>query len=163
MNRKTAKSPINHLAPEGTKWCPRCEKFVDKTEFAGKKKLASYCSPCSKAWQKSNRGKNPERYVQQKFAQRLRRYNLTPDQYEELLARQGGGCAICKSEVNNMEMYRLHVDHDHTCCAGKESCGKCIRGILCANCNHGLGHFKDDLALLQAAIDYLSTITAPVT
>jgi hypothetical protein len=48
------------------------------------------------------------------------------------------------------------VDHDHSCCPGRKACGKCIRGLLCANCNQGLGKFKDDPKLLRNAIDYLA-------
>lgn len=63
----------------------------------------------------------------------------------EMLAAQGGTCAICGKEC---DIHRnLAVDHDHE--SGK------VRGLLCQNCNVGLGHFKDNPALLQQAIDYL--------
>jgi len=52
-------------------------------------------------------------------------------------------CNICGTAEN------LCVDHDHT--TNK------VRGYLCYNCNFGIGLFKDDLQLLQAAINYLST------
>lgn len=82
---------------------------------------------------------NPERH---KFLQRrshLRRmYGLTPEQYDALLVAQGGVCAICEAASDE----RLHVDHDHACCPGKASCGKCIRGLLCGKCNRLLGWYE---------------------
>lgn len=64
-------------------------------------------------------------------AQSVRRiYKLSWDKYEEMLAAQGGRCAICQRKSK-----KFHVDHDHACCPGKESCGKCVRGLLCSMCN----------------------------
>ena len=62
------------------------------------------------------------------------KYKMTGLEYDEQLTRQGGGCAICgrTSEANS---YRLAVDHDHKCCTGLLTCGKCRRGILCSACN----------------------------
>lgn len=62
-------------------------------------------------------------------------YRITPDQYDELFARQGDVCAICKAAPRKNA---LSVDHDHGCCPGKRSCGNCIRGILCPRCNQNL-------------------------
>jgi hypothetical protein len=81
-------------------------------------------------------------------------YSLTPEEYEARLVAQGGGCAICGKAPNGKA---LSVDHNHDCCPGKKSCGKCIRGLLCQQCNMGLGHFKDDTTLLRRAINYLGS------
>lgn len=40
------------------------------------------------------------------------------------------------------------IDHDHTCCSGQKSCGKCVRGILCNRCNQVLGMLDEDPRLL---------------
>lgn len=86
--------------------------------------------------------------------QPFRLYKLTPDDYDVLLARQGGGCAICGAAPSDKE--RLHVDHDHACCpARKRSCGRCVRGLLCNACNHMLGNANDDTDRLRRAIGYL--------
>ncbi|MGW7594475.1 endonuclease domain-containing protein [Streptomyces asiaticus] len=69
------------------------------------------------------------------------------------MQRQGSACAICGIEFK--EPGHAHIDHDHSCCPGKRSCGKCVRGLLCGGCNNGLGRFKDDVNVLQAAIEYL--------
>jgi len=87
------------------------------------------------------------------------KYRMTPEQFGELSARQGGRCAICDepTPVNAIKPH-LVVDHDHSCCSGAgATCGICVRGLLCMRCNTGLGFFKDDPELLEAAIRYLAT------
>lgn len=73
-------------------------------------------------------------------------YGITLDDYEDMLAGQGGGCAICKA-VESGGKGRFHVDHCHE--------GGQIRGLLCTRCNTGLGQFLDDPDRLRAAIAYL--------
>lgn len=86
-------------------------------------------------------------------------FGLQPGQYAALLAHQGGRCFICHRRPVSK---RLAVDHDHSCCPGPTSCGKCVRGLLCRNCNRDvLGHLKDDVEALQRAIDYLRRPPAP--
>lgn len=70
---------------------------------------------------------------------------MSPDMYHYLLKNQGGGCAICGAKPQGTKS--LPVDHDHATDR--------VRGILCQNCNTGLGHFKDKPELLRAAIAYL--------
>lgn len=61
------------------------------------------------------------------------RYGITVEQYDELLRKQEGRCAICRELPGDRA---LHVDHDHSCCAGRaRNCGKCVRGLLCYSCN----------------------------
>jgi len=70
-------------------------------------------------------------------------YGITLEDYDALLATQGGVCVICHNGTDEP----LHVDHDHT--TGK------VRGLLCSNCNTGIGLLKDDPVRLRAAADYL--------
>lgn len=79
-------------------------------------------------------------------------YGLTPERYAEILARQGGRCAICGTD--NPGRW-FDVDHDHACCPGQRSCGQCVRGLLCHGCNKGIGQFDDNPDLLLAAVMYL--------
>lgn len=74
-------------------------------------------------------------------------YGVTPEQFEQMLATQGGVCAICGTDQWDSKGRGPNVDHDHT--TGK------VRGILCNSCNNGLGRFRDDTALLLAAVKYL--------
>ena len=66
------------------------------------------------------------------------------------------GCQICGEvpEVN------YHVDHDHACCPGNGSCGKCVRGVVCARCNtlvakYERGKLRPDNPRLKKIIKYL--------
>lgn len=74
-------------------------------------------------------------------------YGITIWDYERILEEQDNKCAICRL----MTSYELHIDHDH-------STGK-IRGLLCRECNHGLGNFRDDPIRLIAAAHYLEKDT----
>jgi hypothetical protein len=88
---------------------------------------------------------------------KLAKFNLTVEQYDQMLLVQGGVCAICKQPETHRHrgtgvVVSLAVDHDHRCCPGRRSCGNCVRGLLCDRCN--LGRWPDDPALLRAAADY---------
>ena len=77
----------------------------------------------------------------------MRKYGITIEKYEILLAEQNGCCAICLA-VTGSDGKRLAVDHNHE--TGE------VRGLLCDNCNTGLGMFKDNPSLLAKAINYLN-------
>jgi hypothetical protein len=68
------------------------------------------------------------------------------EEYEAMLSKQCGACAICKRP--SPDGRRLHIDHDH-------STGL-VRGLLCHDCNRGLGIFKDSHVILKAAVKYLT-------
>ena len=72
---------------------------------------------------------------------------MTLEDYENLFKSQEGKCAICGTEKPSNKKGNFPVDHD-------TKTGK-IRGLLCHNCNVGLGNFRDDPSLLRSAIDYL--------
>jgi|SRR5690348_16289428 len=76
---------------------------------------------------------------------REREYGVTHDEFLALFASQGGVCAICGN--GNDSGKQLAVDHDHA--TGRP------RGLLCTRCNPMLGYARDDIAVLEAAIEYL--------
>lgn len=81
---------------------------------------------------------------------RFKRHNISKQEYDKLLSKYKGRCWICKK--NNA----IHIDHDHSCCNNDSfSCGNCIRGILCSNCNTALGLLKDDIKTIKSALKYL--------
>ena len=80
----------------------------------------------------------PSKHREQKLK---KRYGLTEEQYNTILAEQEGKCGICK------RYRRLSVDHDHK--TGKN------RGLLCSNCNSGLGLFEENQNVLTSAKQYL--------
>lgn len=87
-------------------------------------------------------------YLQRKrsysvVARRKAKYNITRDCYDTMLTAQGGKCIICDEHYGS----DLRVDHDHETNE--------IRGLLCSNCNSGLGLFKENANRMQRAIEYL--------
>lgn len=74
-------------------------------------------------------------------------YGLTVTDFERMLQNQNSSCAICG--VSDHDTHKgLFIDHDHKT--------QEVRGLLCINCNNGLGHFRDSEELLFAAANYLS-------
>lgn len=84
-----------------------------------------------------------------------RKYGITPEQYDSMVASQEGRCAICQRAEPEIGARGLAVDHDHSCCPGNYSCGACVRGLLCSDCNVAIARFADDPARLGAAMNYL--------
>ena len=76
-----------------------------------------------------------------------REYKLTPEQYDKMLASQGGVCAACKRKCAAKS--RLGVDHDHAT--------GIVRGLLCGKCNSALGLLGDSAERVQALADYIRT------
>jgi len=91
-------------------------------------------------------------------AQRARslyyRYRLTWREYVSRLEAQDYGCAICREPVPPAGM--LAVDHDHDCCPSEQSCGQCVRGLLCLNCNKAIGFFRESAKNVGRAYEYLT-------
>lgn len=83
------------------------------------------------------------------------RHHITLERYNEMLAEQGGVCAIC-SEPPHGERPRLHVDHDHRCCPdSKRTCGRCVRRLLCFSCNSKIGWLETNW---DAIMEYLGEV-----
>ena len=75
------------------------------------------------------------------------RYGFTREEAKLMIINQDNKCAICKTTIEIDGAAGAHIDHCHN--------SNKIRGILCNNCNHGLGHFKDNTTILLNAINYL--------
>lgn len=83
----------------------------------------------------------------------LKRYRLTSDEYDALMADQQGQCAICRTDItgtHGTKHVRAAAKIDHCHATG------IVRGLLCSRCNTGIGQFKDSTERLAAAIRYLS-------
>lgn len=116
----------------------------------------------SRQWNLKNKGKVSESskryYLKNKGRlntpsyRREYKYKMSGEQYQKLLEEQDYVCAICgKANADGQDLY---VDHDHSCCSGSKSCGKCIRGLLCHKCNSALGLFDDSIESLNKAVEY---------
>lgn len=124
------------------KRCARCEQILPVEEFGkseranrtpGKFYYSTYCLACRRA------ATDPAVTRRRSLK---KRYGITPEDFDRMLAEQGG-CLACKSPTTNGKYW--HIDHDHACCPSSDkTCGQCIRGILCHGCNTALGNLGDD-------------------
>ena len=122
------------VLPEGHKRCAACEQVKPFVDFhAAGRGQGQYpqCKPCRKEQSRGNH--------------LLRTYGLDSATLQQLVDAQGGVCAVCRQAAP------VHVDHDHV--SGR------VRGVLCFNCNGGLGQFKDRAGVMRSAIDYLERTT----
>lgn len=148
------------------KTCKRCEN--PKPEGRGRR-LCDYCRqrPCltegcnnsihandlckschQQLWRAKDKSENE---IPSQFWYDIKhRYNLTPEEYEGMLKDQNNVCLVCEKTPE-----RWCVDHDHSCCPGKRSCGQCIRGLLCYGCNRLLGYIESDPDIVSKAQGYL--------
>jgi hypothetical protein len=81
-------------------------------------------------------------------------YSLTYYQYLWLLDECNYACPLCLDPFTKDSP--PHVDHNHSCCPDKNSCGECVRGLLCRMCNSGIGYFRDSSRALTRASEYLA-------
>jgi len=146
-----------------TKTCTTCKKEKLSDQFrVGRRD----CVECSKEncrdWYANNKEHarryhaSADRRARCKTTHLLRTYGLSYEDYEALVTKQKGRCAICRKKCVSMSAYRglrgadgssFRVDHCHK--TGR------VRGLLCVECNIGLGKFKDDAGLLKKAYEYL--------
>lgn len=121
---------------DGARLCLRCGVPLDVNQHRRK-----FCSTECRSQSQAIKARDEHR------AKWLKQYGLTVDEFDSMLATQGGGCAICHTgEPGGRGTW--HVDHCHD--SGR------VRGLLCRGCNIGLGQFKDNPLLLEAAVRYLS-------
>jgi hypothetical protein len=137
---------VNRVVPEGQRFCPDCGETKLLEDFPRNRNDTGghgrYCKPCHNAQGKESKqrlhGGSREYHLR-------RRYGIGQAEFDALLAEQGGVCAICGASDPQ------HVDHDHR--------DGWVRGILCFNCNGGLGQFRDSPEFLAGAITYLKGTT----
>jgi 5-methylcytosine-specific restriction endonuclease McrA len=129
-----------------TKVCRDCKVEKASSEFPKAKRnqdgLHTYCRSCNNA----RTVKSPSYKESVRKAHLKRKYKITPEQYTKMFEAQNGVCAICREPEKDYREY-LSVDHDHATSK--------VRGLLCHDCNLGLGKFKDDTNKLRMAIMYL--------
>ena len=120
-------------------WCKKCkllanQKYVKNPEIAERKrKYRKLYNFNTKERQRINRMKHL--------------YGITFEEYEKMFSKQEGKCKICNKKLERNK--RSHIDHCHI--------SKRVRGLLCNNCNSGLGNFMDDVSILSQAIKYLQS------
>lgn len=150
--------------------CSSCGLLLKAELFSVRRdsgKLRSDCKECVRAYRKREYDKDPQKFVERARAYRRRNperareadrrhhfkttYGISLEDFDSMLAAQGGVCAICGTDSPRGPGRRFCVDHDHK--TGE------VRGILCMPCNTALGGFGDDPSKLQSAINYLEGVS----
>lgn len=130
--------------------CTTCGKLKPTEAFYKRKDrpkgITSSCKECRK--RSFRQDWTPRQHREYRL---LSDFGISLEDYETMAKHQDYTCAICKktesAKSNTGYIKCLAVDHCHK--SGR------VRGLLCQNCNTGLGKFKDDPRLLQSAINYL--------
>lgn len=130
-----------------SKACTNCLEVKPLTDFYKQRNYrTSRCRACLSAQRAgAYAGLTDEQKARYKRTSRAAKYGLTLEQYDELVERVTA-CAICLSPDPGPKG-EWHIDHNHE--TGK------VRGMLCQNCNLGLGLFRDNRANLERANAYL--------
>lgn len=133
-HKRVRRSTFGQATVDGKKMCTTCLRFRTPDEFLDTPERSwESCRECRQA---------------AKLRYTLKRYGVNEEWYEAIRGRQGGVCAICRTEGKfNSRPGRLSIDHRHS--------DGVVRGLLCGSCNTGLGSFRDDPNLLIEAALYL--------
>lgn len=137
-DRPSAKHTLKRL-DETKPWGPTNAYWREPVGVENTRSSREQSALYQREWRARNQIKTKESYLRKSFGIGLAEYN-------NILEMQGGGCAICGGKDQH---YRLAVDHCHDT--------KAVRGLLCANCNRGLGLFKDSPDRLERAMNYLKS------
>ena len=129
---------------KGTKNCRLCNHHAVKN-YRGRRLAAGFCMTCGKVAPKV--GLESCQNCLDKMVSRARKtkYGISAKECHQMLIDQGGVCAICKTLPDDKA---LCVDHNHETGV--------VRGLLCLHCNTGIGNFRDDPHLLDAAMRYVT-------
>jgi hypothetical protein len=137
-------------------WCFECKRAKDR-EYS-----AVYRERHPEQHRRSARryARKPEARSRSGAAHLLLKYGLTREAFAAKLAAQGGKCPLCPPDAPEPSSW--DVDHDHGCCSSTQTCGGCLRDILCRQHNMALGGFDDDPVQLRAAADYIESHRARI-
>jgi len=135
------------------KTCVKCGESQPLDQFWKDKQkgdgLRPYCKNCERDRYTSKeyyaQRKHPK-YATIKHRHKMKKYGITEEEFKAMEIKQNFLCAICE-KPEKRESTCLSVDHDHV--TGR------VRGLLCSNCNRGLGYFKDSPGLMKRAASYV--------
>ena len=138
-----------YLITETGRECSECGEFKPWSEFHKRRDLSTGHSSCCKMCTKKRTRRDMEN-GSRRNRELMIKYGIDLDEYNRLAESQNDSCAICRKTDKGTARGKIRywsVDHDHA--TGK------IRGLLCQQCNALLGMAKDDIDILQKAIEYL--------
>lgn len=137
-----------------TRKCKTCGEIKPHKDFPYNKKykdnIRPHCISCRREYEVNSyhkhKHKHPYDYEKDKDNKLKRAYGISYQEYLQMLDAQEGKCAICGTEDTGKRK-AFAVDHCH-------SCGE-VRGLLCAPCNTAIGSLREDLDIMQRAMDYV--------
>lgn len=126
-----------------TKECRGCkeQKPIGDFHSCERQRIQARCKQCKSIWSKHYYATNESVRAKRKWS----RYGITDADRLRIRQSQGGKCAVCKNELQGGQ--REHIDHCHDT--------GIVRGILCSECNTGIGKLGDSAELLRIAANYL--------
>jgi hypothetical protein len=134
-----------------------CRLHYDRVRVYGRTEVYKDIIPLSgeKVLYREVNGKKVE-YLYSHEIRLKHKYHMTLEQWYAFAEK---GCNVCGTQIQEGER-NLHVDHDHKCCPGAMSCGKCIRGVVCNRCNSAIGMYernvlREDYFNREKIINYL--------
>lgn len=124
-----------------TRTCIRCG-FVGEPDLF--RKGRNVCLPCQSSYSKNWYSKNWHSVKETEKKKRVNSYGISVEEYDRAVVEQGNKCKICSTSFATV---LPRIDHCHKT--------GIVRGLLCNQCNAGLGMFRDNLSNLEKAIGYL--------
>lgn len=136
------------------KLCKNCDKIKLFADFGAckvrKDGLRFYCKECERLRENTRYHLLTPIQILQRRANNLeQKYKLTLEQYISMRENQNGGCAICFENQCNLNKW-MAIDHCHA--TGK------VRGLLCGECNRGIGRLADSATLIMRAANYVNGV-----
>ena len=116
------------------------------------------CKLCNTKRVRAYYKEHPDRYAKWAEAQgkmRYRKHGLTQVQIEAIVEANGSMCAVCGNRP------WTDIDQDHRCCPGSYSCGECVRGLLCNQCNVAAGLLRDNPDTIRSMLRYIENKMLP--
>ena len=137
-----------------TRVCKTCSEEKSFEDFPKSKMykdgIRPHCIDCRRIYEVNNfhkhKHKRPYDYLKDKDKKLQRAFGISYEEYLMMLEAQQGGCAICGT-TSTGKRKAFAVDHNHE--TGK------VRGLLCGNCNTGIGNLREDEGIMLRAIEYL--------
>jgi hypothetical protein len=143
------------------KICTKCNTEKELTLFCKQKRnksgYSNTCKRCHTDYMLAYYANNPDKKAEKVrmntyYKPNWSRHNLSEHQYKDLLETHNGSCHSCMSRP------ATNIDHDHSCCPKNFSCGNCVRGLLCSQCNTALGLLGDNIDTIKNLLRYAASI-----
>jgi len=140
------------------KKCNKCGEEKDLELFAKgtgyKDGRRGTCKKCHTAYVTKYYNDRPDKKAAKNkmnniYQANWKRHHITEEKFIEMFKLHNGLCHSCKENA------AMVIDHDHKCCNKPRSCGKCVRGLLCNQCNTAVGLLGDNRQKIKKLLEYI--------